>query len=361
LIILDTEKISDTDMWQVFAKGIAGKTHTIDCEKKENTTLKEFANLISNKSGIPPDELRIIYKTKQIDHESRPTLTLKDYNIRSGDTFHLSIRLLGGASALPKLEWTDSECIIGLGDEGVKNIKMPCKHAISKDGLKSLIDSEFSIGKHQILCPGATSDKTDSDSICLKIYPWRIIEDGLAWGLEEKKEMHTKIATNFLKDNFIVRECPKCKSVGTANNIATTRVRCGACKYLSKITFEFCMSCGKEWKSKSNDDCGNSNCVHWIKQAMDQLIGVPKKTIQVGDTKVTNVPGRVCPREACYQKFGPTLVEHKSQCKHLTCPSCKKQFCVICLAQKGSSWPCGSYSAVCSLAPLQKFENLSLS
>jgi len=75
---------------QLFVKSLQGTTFTIDADPSDTiTTLKEK---IAQKHNLPAGEQRLVYSGKQLE-ESR---TLSDYNLQSGATLHMLMRLVGG-------------------------------------------------------------------------------------------------------------------------------------------------------------------------------------------------------------------------------------------------------------------------
>ena len=74
---------------QIFVRVMCGKTITLEVE--ESTTLQEVMDMLQGKSGVPPDEQRLVFVRKQLE----PGRTLADYNIQKESTLHLVLRLRG--------------------------------------------------------------------------------------------------------------------------------------------------------------------------------------------------------------------------------------------------------------------------
>ena len=74
-------------------------TNTTVCLKVDGTdTIACVKNMLHAKQGIPPNEQRLLYAGKQLEHG-----TLFDCGIRSESTLQLVLRLLGGVGTAPIL------------------------------------------------------------------------------------------------------------------------------------------------------------------------------------------------------------------------------------------------------------------
>ncbi|XP_022521971.2 polyubiquitin-like [Astyanax mexicanus] len=76
-------------LFQVFVRNEKGQTKTYDVSEEE--TVDELKTKVYNKERTPIDQMRLVCGGKQLDSG-----TLKDYNIQSGSTIHMTLRLRGG-------------------------------------------------------------------------------------------------------------------------------------------------------------------------------------------------------------------------------------------------------------------------
>jgi len=75
---------------QIFVRGIAGKTITLQVEASE--ACESVRRLVERREGIPPDQQRLTFAGKQLEDGC----SIADYGIRRESTLDLALRLPGG-------------------------------------------------------------------------------------------------------------------------------------------------------------------------------------------------------------------------------------------------------------------------
>ncbi|XP_060763552.1 uncharacterized protein LOC132872626 [Neoarius graeffei] len=76
--------------FQVFLKNEKGQAKTYDITDDE--TVDQLMAKIRWKEGVPKDQQRLVYSDQQLERGMK----LKDYNIVSGSTIHMTLHLCGG-------------------------------------------------------------------------------------------------------------------------------------------------------------------------------------------------------------------------------------------------------------------------
>ncbi|GBE84538.1 Polyubiquitin [Sparassis crispa] len=87
-----TSTASSTAEVQIFVRNLNGKSMAIMISPSD--TAKTLMDKVQEKTGIPPEEQRLLYGGKQLV----PERILSDYNIQKESTLHLVLRLRGGTS-----------------------------------------------------------------------------------------------------------------------------------------------------------------------------------------------------------------------------------------------------------------------
>lgn len=404
---------SQSNSMQILVKGLEGKTQIFDVTKK--TTIAEIKEKIKNATCIPIEDIRLIYATKELTNQNDKSL--EDLNITNHSTIHLVFRLKGGIrikinvniyEAQPikiEIETTDfisnlkkaiyeknqqldthqmNLYFTGIKMENLKKIeeykinendtiiqkkgnltrnegflisyepdfisedddpnearaKMNCGHVISTESMTQFLRSLLKERKLKIECPGY--DKNGNS--CGGIWEFAVCKKIGVLSQTEIEEFEDGFAKIYMSQILKYQECPKCKSfIEKPIEIPHNRVYCLFCKLKCKQSQDFCWICLKPWITQNTTKCGNENCV--ISNDIIEILS-SCRTIKIND--VNDVPAiRACPN--C-----KTLIEHKSDCKHIQCNSCKVNFCFICLKMKvNNEWQCGTYKDVCTVAERQ--------
>ena len=306
-------------------------------------------SLVQAKTGIPPDEQRLIHGGKQLEEGN----DLVDYpKLGPNSTLYLVLRLPGGSTLVslaerdtprgPDLESSDDvPCMICFTHPNDDNrydarrlpLVMPCRggHSVMHPHcfIQYCQNEIFDNKKEAVCCPQ-----------CQNEWSLDVIEK---YGVATKEEIEVfsdGLSVNVIRNDPNVSECPGCLSYCQRKNKADIRVRCRMCAKQGKSS-EFCWYCKQNWSSSDSTKCGNLDCN--AAGILEQINAAPEK----------EVIGVLCPSMRLCPDCGAPI-EHKSACKQMTCKICQCQFCFICLRQRrGGSWQCGSYNTKCIPAPRQ--------
>eukprot|EP00347_Sterkiella_histriomuscorum_P003622 403363581 len=130
---------SDPDYYQIFLKGFQGRSLTFGSfyQFTKESTVLQLKAAVSERTGIPEDELTLIFVSKQLD-ENYDTLKFEDLGIYNHSSMVLVQRLSGGAKLQLKIKLLDGE-ILRLLNVDKDSTVLKLKDQISKQ--QNLLDS----------------------------------------------------------------------------------------------------------------------------------------------------------------------------------------------------------------------------
>ena len=128
-------------------------------------------------------------------------------------------------------------------------------------------------------------------------------------------------------------KCPGCRFHCERIDKTTNVVRCDLCTRKSGKSFDFCWQCSLPWTH--GHQCQVSKTSDILATCAEKIINNVK------------CPA-ICSCPKCW-----FLIEHKEACKHMKCPKCQQDFCIVCLQLKTTAWQYGSFNTPCEPAPIQ--------
>ncbi|KAI6655649.1 hypothetical protein LOD99_11374 [Oopsacas minuta] len=357
-------------MENIYISGLEGKSKTIHIEKRklQNLKISELKVKVKVATGIDVDKQRLLYGSKDLENSrDGEVMTFEDYGIGGGASIVMVVRLPETMADVNPFEqknvsFTEARGCELMFDEfrdekrtvsfshpsGTCNtcfhssgLRMKCGHFICPDDILGKAWGDISNMKFEISCTG-----------CDKIISMQdVIKFGLP-SLEEEQFLTTAITTNFYESQDI-QQCPQCKTLCQRERKDNPKVFCLICPRKLNNYYSFCWYCMRDWNNSNSDKvCGNVNC---MREEIEVLINSPRKDFKDYNGKIVSIPlWRACPRKDCH-----TLIEHTSKCNTMTCCSCEKDFCFICLSKASDgSLACKSKSynetgINCTPAPIQ--------
>jgi ariadne-1 len=244
-------------------------------------------------------------------------------------------------NSVPVLKEMQNTCAICFEDD-CKMIAMPCGHAFCSDCWTGFLDNSINQGPSCVLqtCPQAD---------CKEL----VTEDELILVLGESSPLLKKFRgyqlRSFVDSNPLFRWCPGpgCDKIAAANSQTAlesqgSAVQCDAC------STQFCLVCGQEPHGPAN--C--KNLAAWNEKCRNES--------ETANWVLANT--KPCPK--CQSR-----IEKNQGCNHMTCQSCRHEFCWICMGSwsehgaasgtllywlvPGTSWLTGHSRRLLSVQPFR--------
>ncbi|XP_020789201.2 uncharacterized protein LOC110168130 [Boleophthalmus pectinirostris] len=185
--------------------------------------------------------------------------------------------------------------------------------------------------------------------VCSTVWPFDEVRKMALLTEEEKDAFEDALFCNFANLNLKTQECPGCKSRVMREDPSNLCVRCPQCSAKNLKNYEFCWQCRKKWKGLSvlnSDRCGNEGCEN-------PDLRILKTCPEIEFADVCGVTG--CPSIRACPTCGKLIAHNREQCKNITCPDCKVEFCFVCLKITTECLKTSSHFIPCSsgVAPRQ--------
>ena len=301
--------------------------------------MSELKKTVKERTGIPPEEQRLIFAGKQLNDKDY----LNEYPKLGGrSTIFLVLRLPGGSikpfdlnierglpSHLPK---SDTHCFLCFDEPALFMPCKPVKHSVCPPCLVEYAWSEVS-----------TNNKTTVKcSLCKSEWGLDVIAEYGQASSKEIELLSEGLSMNVIRTDPKINFCPGCNSFCERKDTTKPRVRCNMCVRQGNENVEFCWNCLQPWTNNSSQtECSNAEC---------DTSGI---LAQIAKAPMTEVVGVKCPSNRLCPNCG-IPIEHNTGCKQMICKPCQTEFCFICLRIKtGGRWQCGSYNTKCAPAPIQ--------
>jgi len=208
----------------------------------------DFKNLVQNKTGVQPEQQRLIFAGTQLEDDKN----LVDYGLEANNTVFLVFRLHGGSDVRPfpaGVSPFDEACSICYTSP---SLKMPCGHLYCPD---CVVDhSQYEANdrtKTEIIC---------SEDTCKKEWKLSTIQRYGSMSDNEIDVLRNKLSRNFIDRDPEIRECPGCGRYCERIDNEESKIYCELCARENR-TEEYCFHCSRPWKNPTSTiNCGNSNC-----------------------------------------------------------------------------------------------------
>ncbi|XP_069474309.1 E3 ubiquitin-protein ligase DDB_G0292642-like isoform X1 [Ambystoma mexicanum] len=202
-------------------------------------------------------------------------------------------------------------------DETDLRVLLSCGHTADPDSVMKWCKTLLAQGKTRFHCPVPIGNKS-----CDKEWSYEEIRKIALHNQEERKEFEETMASSTAKQCCEYKQCPGCKTLVERKDRGNLNVRCIICTARNGKAYDFCWQCLKPWTGEglSSTRCRNEGCRDG---RLDMLQNC--KLNDLPDSEIKGCPAiRACP--TC-----GILIEHKENCKYVTCRQCGKTFCFACL------------------------------
>ncbi|XP_069105497.1 E3 ubiquitin-protein ligase ari-1.1-like [Argopecten irradians] len=286
-------------------------------------TVHEVKSAVSKSLGKNVDDIDVINETTILNDDEE--------NFKNGDIteiiFHNPLRRVPRGQKTIRKDMFEGDMADG------DRIKMSCGHATTPDNLYRYCFSKLNSRDLEFKCMK-----------CDEIWEFPEISKKADMTDDESEFFSRKMTKVFIENSNDIRECPVCRITCTRQNTEDKRVECVVCKKEGKAMYTFCWDCNELWEIFH---CCKKTKIKHAQEILDKC-----ELVTMSYSLIPNVPKvRACPK--C-----KVLIEHDGGCKTMDCgnSTCKLTFCFSCLksADQYGNLPCGEYSSICEVAPIQR-------